>query len=122
MCITESLCCTPETNNIFINDAVITNRSLKKDVSNMISEVAQTCSTLCDPMDCSLPGSSVREIFQARALECIAISSPGDLSDPGIKSRSPALQADSLPSEPPEKPLQHDKEHVKNSNMSLNYL
>ena len=34
----------------------------------------QLCPTLCDPMDCSLPGSSVREIFQARILEWVAIS------------------------------------------------
>ena len=33
------------------------------------SEVAQSCLTLCDPMDCSLPGSSIHEIFQARVLE-----------------------------------------------------
>ena len=35
---------------------------------------AQSCLTLCDPMDCSLPGSSVRGIFQARILEWVAIS------------------------------------------------
>ena len=39
------------------------------------SEVAQSCPTLCDPMDCSLSGSSVHGIFQARMLEWIAISS-----------------------------------------------
>ena len=33
------------------------------------SEVAQSCPTLCDPMDCSLPGSSVHGIFQAKVLE-----------------------------------------------------
>ena len=38
------------------------------------SEVAQSYSTLCDPMDCSLPGSSVHGIFQARVLEWVAIS------------------------------------------------
>ena len=38
------------------------------------SEVAQSCLTLCDPMDCSLTGSSVHEIFQERVLEWIAIS------------------------------------------------
>ena len=38
------------------------------------SEVAQSCPTLSDPMDCSLPGSSVHEIFQARVLEWGAIS------------------------------------------------
>ena len=36
--------------------------------------VAQSCLTLCDPMDCSLPGSFVHEIFQAIVLEWIAIS------------------------------------------------
>ena len=38
------------------------------------SEVAQSCPTLCDPMDCSLSGSSVHGIFQTRVLEWIAIS------------------------------------------------
>ena len=38
------------------------------------SEVAQSCLTLCDPMDCSLPGSSIRGIFQARILEWVAVS------------------------------------------------
>ena len=37
------------------------------------SEVAQLCPTLCDPMDCSLPGSSVHGIFQAGVLEWVAI-------------------------------------------------
>ena len=42
------------------------------------SEVAQSCLTLSDPMDCSLPGSSVHGIFQARVLEwgAIAFSAP----------------------------------------------
>ena len=39
-----------------------------------VSEVTQWCLTLCDPMDCSLPGSSVHGIFQARILEWGAIS------------------------------------------------
>ena len=39
-------------------------------------EVAQSCPTLSDPMDCSLPGSSVHGIFQARVLEWGAIASP----------------------------------------------
>ena len=38
------------------------------------SEVAQSCPTLCDPMDCSLPDSTIRGIFQARILEWVAIS------------------------------------------------
>ena len=38
------------------------------------SEVAQSCPTLCDPMDYSLPGSSIHGILQARVLEWVAIS------------------------------------------------
>ena len=38
------------------------------------SEVAQSCPTLCDPMDCCLPGSSIHGIFQARVLEWGAIA------------------------------------------------
>ena len=38
------------------------------------SEVAQSCPTLRDPMDCSLPGSSVHGMFQARVLEWVAIA------------------------------------------------
>ena len=38
------------------------------------SEVTQSCPTLCDPMDCCLPGSSVHGIFQARVLEWVAIA------------------------------------------------
>ena len=46
------------------------------------SEVAQPCPTLCDPMDCSLPGSSVHGIFQAIVLEWIAISFSRGSSQP----------------------------------------
>ena len=58
--------------------------------------------SLCDPMDCSPPGCSVHGILQARILE-LPCPPPGDLRNPGIEPRSPALQADSLPSEPPGK-------------------
>ena len=59
-------------------------------------------------MDCSPPGSSVHGILQARILEWVAISSPGDLPDPEIKSVSlisPALEVSSLPLAPPGKPI-----------------
>ena len=57
-------------------------------------------------MDGSLSGSFVHGILQARILEWVAIPfSRGDLPDPGMELRSPALQADSLLSEPPGKPL-----------------
>ena len=42
--------------------------------SIQFSSVAQSCPTLCNPVDCSLPGSSVHEILQARTLEWVAIS------------------------------------------------
>ena len=51
----------------------------------------------CDPMDCSLPGSSVHGISQARILKWVATSSPGDLPNPGIEPESPSWQVASLP-------------------------
>ena len=66
-----------------------------------MSEVAQSCPTLCDPIDGSPPGSPVPGILQARTLEWVAFPSPGDLPNPGIEPGSPALQAGALPSEPP---------------------
>ena len=45
-----------------------------KEESESESEVAQSRPTLCDPMDCSLPGSSLHGILQARVLEWVAIS------------------------------------------------
>ena len=62
--------------------------------------VTQLCPSLCDPMDRSPPGSSVHGILQARILEWVACPPPGDLPNTGIEPRSPALRADSLPSEP----------------------
>ena len=67
-------------------------------------KVAQSCLTLCNPMDCSPPGSIVHGILQARILEWVAIPSPGDLPYPRIEHGSPALQTDSVLSEPPGKP------------------
>ena len=64
-------------------------------------KVVQSCPTLCDSMDCSLPGSSVHGILQARILGWVAIPFSGDLPNPGTKPRCPTLQADSLPAEPP---------------------
>ena len=58
-------------------------------------------SSLCDPMDCSPPGSSVHGILQARILEWVVIPFSRGLPNPGIGPGSPALQADSLLPEPP---------------------
>ena len=88
----DSLCCTVETKNI---------------VKQLCAKglVAQLCSTLCGPMDCSPPGSSVHRFLQARILSRLPFPSPEDLPNPGIKPRYPTLQTDSLPSEPPGKPI-----------------
>ena len=65
----------------------------------------EVVSNSCDAMDYSPPGSSVHGVSQARILECLAISFSRGLTDPGTKLRSPALQADSLPTKPPGKLL-----------------
>ena len=65
-------------------------------------KVTQLCPTLCDPMDYAVHG-----ILQARIPEYWSgqpFPSPGDLPSPGIKPRSPTLQANSLPAESQGKP------------------
>ena len=68
-----------------------------------MSEVAQSCLTLCNSVDCNLPGSSVHGILQARIPEWVAIFFSRDVPNPGIEPGSPALQANALTSEPPGK-------------------
>ena len=65
--------------------------------------VFQLCLTLCETMDCSLPGSSVHGTLKARILEWVAIPFSRGSCQPKDEPRSPALQADSLPSESPGK-------------------
>ena len=62
-------------------------------------KVAQSCPTICNGM-----GYTVHGILQPRLLEWVAFPSPGDLHNPGVKSRSPTLQVDSLPSKQQGKP------------------
>ena len=67
--------------------------------------VAQSCLTLCDPMDCSPSGSSVHGDSAGKNTGVgNPLPSPGNLRYPGVEPGSPALQADSLPSESPGKP------------------
>ena len=73
-------------------------------VSVCACSVAKSCLTLCDPKDCNLPGSSVRGIFQARMLEWVAISYPGDCPDPGIEPEFPVLAGRFFTTVPPGKP------------------
>ena len=68
--------------------------------------VVQSCLTLfLTPWTvCSLPRSSVHGVFQTRILDWVAFPFSKGSSQPGINSRSPTLQADSLPAEQPGKP------------------
>ena len=63
------------------------------------SELAQSCPTPSDPMDCNPTGSSDNGILQAEYWSGFPFPSPGDLSDLGIEPECPALQADNLPTE-----------------------
>ena len=65
--------------------------------------VTRSCLTFCNPIYYSPPGLSAHGILQARIPEWVAFPSPGGLPNPGIKPMSPALQANSLLSQPPER-------------------
>ena len=67
--------------------------------------VAHLCPSLYDLMDCSPTGSFVHGILRQEYWSALLFPSPGDLPNPGIKPGFPALQADSLPSEPPGKSI-----------------
>ena len=73
--------------------------------TSVVVESLSHVQLLCYCVDCSLPGASICGIFQARILEWVAISFPGDLPDPGTELESPSLQANSLLSEPSGKEL-----------------
>ena len=70
-----------------------------------VCSVAQSCLTLCDPLDCHLPGSSVSMEFFRQEYWCgLPFPTPGDLSDPGIRLASlvsPALAGGFLTTAPP---------------------
>ena len=74
--------------------------------------VAQSCTTLCEPMECSPPMSSVHGIFQARTLEPVAIPFFRESSQPRDRTGVSCTAVDSLPSEPPETqvPIQAGKQ------------
>ena len=69
------------------------------------SEVAQLCLTLCDPMDWTVAYQAPQsmEFSRPEYWSGLPFPSPGDLPHPGMKPGSPALQADTLLSEPPGK-------------------
>ena len=58
-----------------------------------VCSVTQSCPTLCDPMDCSLPGSSIRGIFQQEYWSGLPFPTPEDLPNSGIEPVSPVALA-----------------------------
>ena len=74
----------------------------------MHAQSLQLCLTLCDPMDCSPPGSSVCVGFSRQEYwSGLPFPSPGDLPNSGIEPASPVLQVEYLSTEPPEKLLRN---------------
>ena len=86
----------------------ISHFSYTRHLSFWLMKVVQLCPTLCNPLDCSPPGSFVHGILQARILEWVIIP----FSSPGTEPRSPALQEDSVPAEPQGKSLLLVKSHL----------
>ena len=72
----------------------------KKKVNHLsLSLGAKSCPDSCDPMDVACQTRLSMGFFRQEYWSGLPFPSPGDLPDPGIKPRSPALQADSLPTE-----------------------
>ena len=67
--------------------------------NSKVREVTQSCPTLCNPMDCSYQAPLSMGFSRQEYWSGVPSPSPGDLPDPGVKAGSPALQADTLPSE-----------------------
>ena len=84
--------------------------------------LAQLCLTLCYSMDDSPTGSFVHGILQERILSGQPVPSSWDPLDPGIKTESPALQADCLPSEPPGKPEEEIVSTISVTNLKLDSI
>ena len=85
----------------FLNDHKIKNLILFSPLSSYVTldrrqRFAQSCLTLCDPTDCSLPGSSVHGVLQARVLEWVVIPFSRGSSRPRAQTWFSHVQADSL--------------------------
>ena len=80
-----------------------------------VCSVTQSCPTLCEPMYCSLPGSSTHGTFQAEHWNRLPFPTPEDRPNPGIDPGSLVSPAGSLPLMPPGKPLHV---HILHKNLS----
>ena len=95
--------------SVLASASLLTRCSCWSSLATQLCLVTQPCLTLCDSWDCSPPGCSIHEIFQAGLLEWVAISSSRGSSCPRDRTKptspvSPALQTDSLPPKPLGKP------------------
>ena len=70
----------------------------------MHAKLLKSCPTACDPMNCSLLGSSVHGIFQERILELVAISFSREFSRPRDQTRISYVKGGFFTAEPPGKP------------------
>ena len=86
----------------------------------MLCLVTLSCPTLCDLIGSSPPDSSVHgdSPHKTTGVGCHACPHPWDLPNPGIKPKAPALQVDSLPTEPPGKPHGETKKKKKKKNQT----
>ena len=84
---------------ICMPDSLLPYSSSEHNIVNVHAQSLQLCPTLFNPVDCSPPGSSVREILQAKILKWVALPSSRNLPNPGFELMSPvspALQVDSI--------------------------
>ena len=87
----------------------------KSDSVRFFFPCSQSCPTLWDPMDCSLPSSFVHRIFQAR-IPKLPFPTLGNLPDPGIQTTSPALAGRFFTRAPPRNHLETVKKQTKKKN------
>ena len=81
-------------------------------VQVLVTLLCLTLWTPCDPMDYIPPGSSVHGFSSQEYWSGLSFPFPGDLADPRVEPGSPALQADSLPTEPHSVVVNHGKRKI----------
>ena len=81
----------------------------------LCSKSLQSCPTLCDPMDCNPPAPLSMGFSKQEYWRGLPFPPPGDLPNPRIEPRSPALQADSLPTKLRGKSSENDGNTLKNT-------
>ena len=115
LCLPVLISVGPYEKNICFPDLKRIHLKGKTECRRVCKLVTQSCSTLATPRTIAHQVPLFMQFSRKEYWSGSPFPSPGDLPDPGIKPRSPALQADSLPSEPPGKPVYKSrKEHFSN--------